>query len=440
MKIFLYCKAQIGFELILMFVAFLFVRDGNRLNRQAKCKMCNKYFDYLFMAGCTAILFDGVTAFTVNCLDTVPALVNLYLHLIYLLAYQIFNFIHFMYWLSKTEALPDTTRKKVLCYLPIMLSVFTTISYIPNITYHIGKFTNYSIGIPAYICYISIVLYFALTLIIFFTRKRYIQKNKRTAYAFALSTVFVTTLTQIIFKETLISSIGIIMVIISIYLCMENPSLKYMDFYYDEMIMGFATLVESKDDSTGGHIKRSSAYVNIIANSLKNLPKYKNIISKDYIDNLNKAAPMHDIGKISIPDEILQKPGKLSYDEMEIIKTHPDIGSKIIRNTFGHLDNQEYQETAYNVARYHHEKWNGKGYPDGLTKEEIPLCARIMAVADVFDAVSANRCYRDAMPLETCFNIISKGRNTDFDPDVVDAFLANRQQIKVIYHNLELNK
>ncbi len=145
---------------------------------------------------------------------------------------------------------------------------------------------------------------------------------------------------------------------------------------------------------------------------------------------------MHDIGKIGISDAILQKPGKLTAEEYEKMKEHSAAGGRIIQETFGHLFDQEYETMAYQVARFHHEKWNGKGYPDGLKGEEIPLCARIMAVADVFGAVSSKRCYRDAMPLDACYDIIRKGRGEDFDPDVVDAFLSDTEQVERIYYQM----
>lgn len=157
------------------------------------------------------------------------------------------------------------------------------------------------------------------------------------------------------------------------------------------------------------------------------------MITKDYLNNLEQSAPMHDIGKIGIPDAILQKPGRLTEEEFERMKDHPVIGGKIILDTFGHLLNGEYENMAYQVAMYHHEKWNGNGYPEGISGEDIPLCARIMAVADVFDAVSSKRCYREAIPLEKCFQIIIDGRGSDFDPDVVDAFMFNQEKIKEIY-------
>ena len=144
---------------------------------------------------------------------------------------------------------------------------------------------------------------------------------------------------------------------------------------------------------------------------------------------------MHDVGKIGIPDAILQKPGRLTEEEFEIIRQHPSVGEKIIEEAFGHLFDEGYETMAYNVAMFHHEKWNGKGYPTGLSGTDIPLCARIVAVADVFDAVSAKRCYRDAMTLEECYHIIANGRGVDFDPEVVDAFLMDKGKVDEIYHN-----
>ena len=124
-----------------------------------------------------------------------------------------------------------------------------------------------------------------------------------------------------------------------------------------------------------------------LAEELQKRGYYEEILTKDYIKNLGMAAPMHDIGKISVPDVILQKPGKLTDEEFATIKQHAANGGRIIQETFGHLGNEEYTQMAYEVAKCHHEKWNGRGYPEGLKEEEIPLCARIMAIADVFDKV-----------------------------------------------------
>lgn len=206
--------------------------------------------------------------------------------------------------------------------------------------------------------------------------------------------------------------------------------------YHKEMIMGFAVLVENKDGSTGGHIKRTTAYVKLLAEELQRKGYYRDVLTKEYVSNLCLAAPMHDIGKIAVPDVILQKPGKLTDEEFGVIKLHTENGGKIIQETFGHLENQEYTQVAYQVARYHHEKWNGKGYPEGLKHKEIPLCARIMAIADVFDAVSEKRCYREALPLTKCFEIIMEGSGLDFDPLLVEVFLDIREKVEDVHNGI----
>lgn len=137
-----------------------------------------------------------------------------------------------------------------------------------------------------------------------------------------------------------------------------------------------------------------------------------------------------------MPDVILQKPGRLTDEEFKIIKNHTENGGRIIQETFGHLGNEQYTQMAYQVARFHHEKWNGKGYPEGRSRKEIPLCARIMAIADVFDAVSEKRCYREAMPLDKCFDIISNGSGQDFDPILVEVFLDIREMIEAAHQSI----
>ncbi len=213
-----------------------------------------------------------------------------------------------------------------------------------------------------------------------------------------------------------------------------------LSLYHDEMIMGFATLVENKDGSTGGHIKRTTAYVRLLAEELQRRGYYQTILTKEYVENLCKAAPMHDIGKISVPDVILQKPGKLTAEEFESMKLHTVSGGRIIQETFGHLTNKEYTQIAYEVAHFHHEKWNGKGYPEGLRRQEIPLCARIMAIADVFDAVSEKRCYREALPLEKCFDIIREGSGQDFEPILVEVFLDIRDKVVQVHEGSKTNR
>ncbi|MGN0630583.1 MAG: HD-GYP domain-containing protein [Ruminococcus sp.] len=202
-----------------------------------------------------------------------------------------------------------------------------------------------------------------------------------------------------------------------------------------DMVYGFANLVENRDQNTGGHIKRTSVYVRLIAEELQNSGVYTEEITDEFIGFASTVAPLHDIGKIAIPDSILQKPGKLTDEEFEIMKTHSAKGGSIIEETFSHVYNDNYRKMAFEIARFHHEKWNGRGYPEGRKGEDIPLAARIMSIADVFDAVSEKRCYRDAMPLDQCFDIIEKGGGTDFDPVITEAFLRIRDKITRVHDN-----
>lgn len=426
------CKLQIASLLFLMYIGYLYIKEGNGLNKKSGKQLCNNTFDLMFVLGELSVLFDGATAYTVNHLDTVPTIANNIIHMIYLVLLQAFACTYFAYWQGVTGSMPRKRIKKLLWFLPALLFAAATVATIPMIRYDIGEYSNYSMGLPVYSCYASVALYIVLSITVFLRKSAYIEKRKKTSFIMTIVTIVAIWSLQLFVHESLFVALAIVLMITSIYLLMENPTLKEAQEYHKEMIMGFATLVENKDNNTGGHIKRTSMYAEIIAKELRKDMHYHYIITKDFMKNLVMAAPMHDIGKIGIPDVILQKPGKLTDEEFAIMKTHPVIGAQIINDTFGHLMEDDYQEMAYQVAYYHHEKWNGRGYPDGIKKNEIPLCARIMAVADVFDAVSAKRCYRDALPLETCFKIIQDGRGKDFDPDIVDAFFRCREQIEQI--------
>lgn len=215
-----------------------------------------------------------------------------------------------------------------------------------------------------------------------------------------------------------------------------SGAVKEISTYQHEMITGFATLMEKRDDDTGEHIRRTSKYVELVAREMAARGYYKEILTEEYINNLLLAAPMHDIGKISIPDSILQKPGKLTEEEYAIMQLHAPNGGKIIKETFGHIQNVEYHDMAYDVANYHHEKWNGEGYPEGLKEMEIPLSARIMAIADVFDALSEDRCYRSAMAFDECFAIIAEGRGSSFEPLIVDVFLDIKDKVIEVHESI----
>lgn len=218
-----------------------------------------------------------------------------------------------------------------------------------------------------------------------------------------------------------------LMTFISILLIMQGNK---RNFYHEQvsdmqfnMITIMADIVENRDDNTGGHIKRTAKYVELIAYRLKKQGAYPDILTDSYVKDMIVAAPLHDIGKIHIPDSILNKPGRLTEDEFEIMKTHTTAGRDLLIHAEEELGKSDYLNMAIEMAANHHEWWDGNGYPQGVKGEEIPLCARIMAVADVFDALTSKRCYKSAMPLEKAYAIIREESGTHFDPIVAEAFL-----------------
>ena len=209
-------------------------------------------------------------------------------------------------------------------------------------------------------------------------------------------------------------------------------------FYHEQvsgmqtgMITLMADIVENRDDNTGGHIKRTANYVEHIAKELKKQGAYKDVLTDEYMKDLIVAAPLHDIGKIHIPDAVLNKPGRLTDEEFAIMKTHTTAGQDLLNHAKEELGEYSYLIMAVEMAAYHHEWWNGKGYPYGISGEEIPLCARIMAVADVFDALVSKRVYKDPMPLEKAYSIIKEESGTHFDSKVVDAFFAVADKFEI---------
>lgn len=196
------------------------------------------------------------------------------------------------------------------------------------------------------------------------------------------------------------------------------------------VIASFANMVEARDGVTGLHIKHTSAYVEIVARALQKKETYQGLLNDTYVTILTEAAPLHDIGKIAIPDSVLMKPGKLSDEEFAVMRTHAKLGADIIRDLLAELEDRDYLKIAKDMAHYHHEKWDGSGYPEGLKGEEIPLCARIMAIADVYDALRSKRSYKEEFPLERARTIIEESAGTHFDPEVVEVFLENIWEIE----------
>lgn len=195
-------------------------------------------------------------------------------------------------------------------------------------------------------------------------------------------------------------------------------------------IRALARLAEIRDPETGNHILRTQAYVELLAQRLQSHPRFADTLNDRYIRLLARSAPLHDIGKVGIPDAILQKPGKLDADEWAIMKTHARLGAEAIEQADLDSEKQlEFLTLAREIARWHHERWDGSGYPDGLRGDAIPVSARLMALADVFDALISPRVYKAPIPLEQAREIMLAGRGTHFDPDACDVFLDLFEQM-----------
>lgn len=197
-------------------------------------------------------------------------------------------------------------------------------------------------------------------------------------------------------------------------------------------IEAIACLAEYRDPETGGHIKRTKNYVKILAQKLSLRPEYKDELTEDVIELLYRSAPLHDIGKIGIRDDVLLKQGRLTDDEFEEMKTHAIIGYTSLRTAAQKLGENSFLKYAMEFSRYHQEKWDGSGYPDGLSGKDIPLSGRIMAVADVYDALISKRPYKPPFPHSQAVEIIRDGSGNHFDPDVVEAFLELKEEFRKI--------
>ena len=424
-----FIKLQIGCLVLVLYLELIYIWQTTGKNAKVSC---NPIFDALMMIVPSLIVFDGVTAWTVNHLEIVPVSLNLVLHAVFFILLSLFMFVMFLHTLSFIKGFPQKLIFRFLIFLPFIISVILILVFLPELEFIIGKKVNYSMGISVVVCYLVILLYFILIFVFTVRRIKYLEVRKRINVMSFLFISLLILISQIIFPEILISSLVPAFSLIALYINIEDPVLRRMKNYNSEIVTSFATLVESRDSSTGSHVKRTKSYVKILLDEIKTNSLYSSIMTKDFEDKMMNAAPMHDIGKISIPDTILQKPGKLTDEEYSVMKKHSVLGGEIIQEIFKDMDDKEFLNIAYDVTRYHHEKWNGNGYPEGLVGKEIPFSARIMAIADVFDAISAKRCYRDAMPLDKCFAIIKEGKGVDFDPVLTDLFLNAKEKVEKV--------
>jgi putative two-component system response regulator len=201
----------------------------------------------------------------------------------------------------------------------------------------------------------------------------------------------------------------------------------------DVTILAMASLAETRDSDTGNHIRRTQFYVRALAEKLRDHPRFAGVLDDSVIDMLFKSAPLHDIGKVGIPDRILLKPGRFEPAEFEVMKTHTTLGRDAIEHAEKSLGTPvAFLSMAKEIAYAHQEKWDGSGYPLGIGGDDIPVSARLMAVADVYDALISRRVYKDGMPHDKAVKIIGDGAGSHFDPDIVEAFLVLEDEFKAI--------
>ena len=194
------------------------------------------------------------------------------------------------------------------------------------------------------------------------------------------------------------------------------------------IITGLASLIENRDVETGEHVLRTGVFVEMLTRDAIRDGIYRDQLNEQFVSKMTTLAPMHDIGKIVVSDKILRKPGRLTPEEFEQMKKHAAVGGDVIREVLEGVTNDDYLSFASDIATYHHERWDGKGYPKGLKGEQIPLAARIMAIADVFDALVSQRCYKEPFSFDESVKIIEEGAGTQFDPNLVGVFLRHRSE------------
>jgi len=415
-----------GCLLILIYVGIVYYFDSKDFRSTKKLQA----FDYILLLGVLNVLLDIGKSYGVNHLDSVEPAFTLILYGLFFISTDVIVFYLCYVILDLTGTLPKRRIYKIIVYTPFVLNVLAVLFSIQHLQFVQGVFTNYSRGFPATTCFIMATVYIIVSGTVLLMRWHYIERYKRTGIITYIIALIVVGTVRLINPELFITSIGATIFVLGIYMTMASPSIRKVEQFHSDTVLGFASLINNRDHSTGGHIKRTGIYVELITKELLARNIDNTILTQDFVKNVVNAAPMHDIGKISIPDSILRKPGPLTDEEYTAIQQHTVIGGTIIDETFDSLGSSEYRRIAHNVARYHHEKWDGTGYPDGLKGTEIPLGARIMAVADVFDALSTERCYHDALSLDECFAAIERGRGVDFDPQVVDAFLRIRPEVE----------
>ena len=294
----------------------------------------NRYYDGLLAVSPWAIFFDGATAWTVNQPQIVPDAINLLLHGLFFIFMDLTIIFSMLYMWHILVGLPKSKGKLALILSPPILSIVLILTFLKDLYYIDGVTTRYSMGISVIACYASVVIHFGMILCLIIMKYKIIEKRKRTSILVCVLFSVCVLVYQIMQPEALLTSIFPVMMVLGLYINIEDPAKRRLEQYNLEVVSSFATLVENRDDSTGNHVKRTRGYVEIILKEMQKTAAYKRVLAKDYIDHVMNTAPMYDIGKTAIPDHIRQKPGKLTGDEFSLMKTHTVRGGEMILETF----------------------------------------------------------------------------------------------------------
>lgn len=318
----IHVKLQLGCLLVILYIVISYIKETTKTKMK-----CDHFFDALMIVTPWAVFFDGFTAWTVNHMDIVPDMVNRIAHLLFFLLMDLTIIITTAYTFDE---LLGFRKKRHILYLgiPGMISALLVCLGIGDLRFIEGAATWYSMGFSVYVCYATIILYYGAVLYFVISRRRFLPKDKVLGTLSFIVIAGVILVTQTIFPEVLLTAIFPTILLLGIYIDFENPAIRKLTMYTDEMADGFATMVESRDNNTGGHIKRTKAYVTLMLNKMRGDSYYRRVLSRDYITHVINAAPLHDVGKIATPDSILQKPGKLTDEEYAIMKRSRRRGRK----------------------------------------------------------------------------------------------------------------
>ena len=326
----------------------------------------------------------------------------------------------------------------ILLFLQIAFTVYSTIT---GLSFYFDKENIYHRGTLYLLANIGPALMLVTCIVLLFCFGKRMGKLVKIAFwVFIISPLIAIVVQSYSYGVQYIIFVLIVSSVFMYFAILKEQAEQYrkqkdaIDKLQNGLILVLADLVESRDKCTGDHIKKTAEYVKIIMEQLKEDNVYLEQLTDSFIEDVVRSAPLHDIGKIQVPDAILNKPGRLTSDEFEIIKTHTTAGKDIITSAINMVSEKDsgYLNEARNLAYCHHEKWNGTGYPQGLSGEDIPLSARIMAVADVFDALVSKRSYKEPYSFEQALIIIKESSGTHFDPKIVDAFIKAEPKIRQV--------